>query len=337
MLAFFEHVEAGTPFVGTRELAERVLPGELKALRSAGILRPASPRLTRPGAAPVDPLDLAQEEISPSDMVRALRAIYGAEQRGLPTAGSFADRRVVNIGWTGTGAEEREIVLSPTQRTLSLALVGIKRTLVLVPTARGVTDALRAKHGPRAWVVLEVLAEVLGARDGVLVRLDGQAPPSPPPVASSAPLPRTRPKGLAAASPRIPGAKKWRDVSMYYVDDLTLRVDVGKDTRRVTYVDFGLAHARNRKPRKEWQMLVQVCEGSGGFLWRNFGQHQAAQKVVSRLRARLKEVFGLRETPFGQFSVHHGWRARFRAYPEPPAPRPFVPRRPGEPKGEEED
>jgi hypothetical protein len=358
MLGFLEHVGRGAPFVASKDLAAQVGAEELAALRAAGILRPASPltvvpcdarggqcfrNVTREGMGvcrdgkrscpdvKVDPADIAQEEISPSDLVRALRVVYGAEPRGLPTAGAFLNDRPVSVGWLPGDKPERQVVLATTIDAVRNALAHGRPMLVLAPTARIVTPALRAQHGPTAWSRVEVLAETLVARGQKLARQDVEGPPpstrTRAPASSRTEAVKGRTKGLPAPVVRIEGAKKWRDVQLYLVDGHTLRVDVARESRRCTYVDFGLAHAKNRRPLKEWQLLVAVCEGGGSFKWRPFGDHTAVQKVVSRLRARLKSIFGLRESPFAQFSFHHGWRPYFRAYPEPPEPKPFVPRK----------
>jgi hypothetical protein len=365
MLAFLRHLEGGSPFVSSKQLAAELEDGELAALRGAGILRAASPlttvpcdvkgkqcfrNVTREGIGickdgkrtcadvKVDPADIAQEEISPSDLVRALRVLYAAEPRGLTTPGAFANDRPLSVGWQAGDKPERQVVLATSAQASHLALSHARPMLVLVPTARVLTPALRAQHGPGAFTRVEVLAETLVVRGQKLARQDAGDPPASTrarapvssrgaPASPPAAAVKARPKGLPAMVLRIQGAKKWRDVQLYLVDGHTLRVDVAGEARRCTYVDFGLAHAKNRKPLKEWLVLAAVCEGGGSFQWRPFGDHPAVQKVVSRLRARLKAIFGLRETPFAQFSFHHGWRARFRAYPEPPEPKPFVPRK----------
>jgi hypothetical protein len=358
MLAFLRHVEGGTPFVSSKQLAAEVDVEALAALRGAGILRDASSMTTVPcdvkgkqcfrnvtregmgicrdgkrtcADVKVDPADIAQEEISPSDLVRALRVLYAAEPRGLTTPGAFANDRPISVGWQPGDKPERQVVLATSAQAAQLALAHARPMLVLVPTARVLTAAVRAQHGPGAFTRVEVLAETLVVRGQKLARQDAGDPPASTrtraPVSSRTAPVKERPKGLPAMVLRIAGAKKWRDVQLYLVDGHTLRVDVAGEARRCTYVDFGLAHAKNRKPLKEWLVLAAVCEGGGSFQWRPFGDHPAVQKVVSRLRARLKAIFGLRETPFAQFSFHHGWRARFRAYPEPPEPQPFRPRR----------
>ena len=51
------------------------------------------------------------------------------------------------------------------------------------------------------------------------------------------------------------------------------------------------------------------------------GQFQAARKTVSRLRQKLRTLFGLDEQPIRTFSFHQGFRVSFRAFHEPPAER----------------
>jgi hypothetical protein len=293
MRALLELVEMGALIVRTKDLEAKLDADSLAALRAAGILRPAG--------------DGVNDEISPSDFIRALRVLYDVEGRGLPVPGVF-DRSFQCIGWIRDEGGDRDVILVPNPaRGLAIAVHSHNRALVLVPTARAVTAKHREKHGPGRWVHVEVLEEALGTKGGRLARgrrtVTGALVPSSPPRAPVV---------------RIEGAERWNQVRMCLVNQRTIRIDVPGRSIRVTYVDLGMAHPRNREPTRLWEALVEICEQHGYFKTRRFGGAVATKKVVSRLRGALHEIFGLDESPFHPYRSDSGWRARFQARPDVP-------------------
>jgi hypothetical protein len=372
MPSFFAWLEARVRIERTADLSSQIDAEVLGALRAAGILRPASRARTRPcddptkrcfrnvrPAAPPSPFpftaicnaarpgcsaldvtlaDVAQEELSVPDLLRAVRALYGVDGRGLSLP-STLDASPVMLGWQETARGEREVRLA-VQKDFSLraALSGRRRGLVLVPTARAVTGEWRARHNAGAFIELDVLEESLIVRDGRLARrgLDAHAPDAPvvPEDARSGPAPRANahpqnearladppPRMAVTRAPQaqsILGAKKWTDVRISLVDPLTVRIDVPGRSCRRTHIDLGMAHARTREPTRVWELLVAMCEGSGSFRWKQFGDFQAAAKIVSRLRASMRAIFGIPGSPFYPYRAIDAWRARFDARPELP-------------------
>jgi hypothetical protein len=310
MRGFFALVEQGLTVVRSAELAASLEAEELAALRSAGIVRASSP----PGTSKHD----AREEISVPDLVRALRSIWAVDPRGLSTPGKL-DGDSTTIGWSGSGPVEREVVLVGRQRhSLFGVLHRSRRTLALLPVARWLADADRAKHGPSALVAVEVLEEVLVARDGQLAHKGAEsaaAPASaePPPAAPRAPLRSSRPAPL-----HVPGAKRWNEVTISLVDERTVRIDVGGRSHRRTHTDLGMGHGQSREPTKVWEMLVALCEGNGYLSTSRFGGPVATKTLVSRLRGALRAVFGLTQDPLHRYSSEQGWRTRFVASARPP-------------------
>jgi hypothetical protein len=128
--AFFAMIESGRVFALTKELDAALAAEELEALRAAGWLRPADPVPTVPcddakrrcfrlvreadadagaalpfvgvckdaaskggkcAATSLAEKEVAQEELSPNDVVRSLRAIYAARGRFGEEAGEVED------------------------------------------------------------------------------------------------------------------------------------------------------------------------------------------------------------------------------------------------------
>ena len=154
MRAFLELVEADRLYLPETEVAS-FGASLLSALRDAGIVRDEDPGMV---------------ELSPTDLGRTLRKLYGVLSRGL-TLPSSLDERPVLLGWTGEGASLREIVLvaHPT-RGLSFALRRSQRSLVLVPTSRALTDEVRARHGGGALVEVDAPEEARVVHGGRPVR-----------------------------------------------------------------------------------------------------------------------------------------------------------------------
>jgi hypothetical protein len=123
----------------------------------------------------------------------------------------------------------------------------------------------------------------------------GRSPPTPPTV----PL-----RGLA---------KRWAEMRLCLLDRTTVRVDVGGRCIRCTYIDFGMAHARTRKPTRAWEIVQEICERGGYFRTRRLADADATKKLISRLSRDLQELFGIEGSPFHRYRSDCGWKARFEA------------------------
>ncbi len=314
MRAFFAAVEQGALAVRLSELTPPLADEELAALRDAGVLRPEG----REGI----------DEVSAPDLARALRVFYDVAGRGLLVPARFS-REPTHLGWTGAGDTERDVLLlTGPGLNLDLALLRPRRTLFLLPTARLLTPELRAKHAPGSFLVIDVLEESLTVRDRRLARAHVRAPsapdlsllspappslapaPTPSPALSPAPAPAPVPSPLA-----IPGASRWNEIRISLVDATTVRIDLPGVSVRRTYVDLGMAHRKNRQPRRVWELLVELCDGHGIFLSTRFGSSDATKKLVSRLGGELAAIFGLSDSAFHPYRPSEGWQARFQASP----------------------
>jgi hypothetical protein len=309
MHVFFALMERGAILVRSAELTGGLEPEDLAALRAEGIVRPHSLPGTRRHE--------ANEEISIPDFVRALRRVYEIDPRGLPTPGGI-DPRPMTIGWTGRGTEEREVVLvHRSGSALSSVLHRNRRTLALVYAGRWLKDDDRKHHGPDAFVSVDALDEVLVVRDGRLAYKGRDAPVEPTPPPSAAPARATARPSTRAHLP-IPGATRWNLVSVYLVNQRTVRIDCGGRSHRRSYLDLGMAHAASREPTRVWDLLVAFCEGNGYLQTSRFGNSDATKMLVHRLRKALKDVFGLEGDPFFKYSRKQSWKTRFLASGELP-------------------
>jgi hypothetical protein len=325
--AFWETLEIGTFFVNAPALGAQIGAPALEALRRAGVLRESD--------------EPDSEEISYPDLVRVLRKLYGVKSRGLSIPHDLQNKAGI-LGSCESPRGEREVLLVVNVTTqLRLALFRPRCTLLLVPTARGVTPEQRASHGPAAWIAIEVLDETLIVHDGRLARAASTAPGAPSvapdapgstrslasilasaavlaPVPALAPAPASSRRSLAV---RLAGAKVWNEIRISRIDDRTVRIDLPGGSYRLSYVDLGMAHPRTRQPTRVWELLIAFCDDYGIFQKWTFGKADATKKLVSRLGAQLKAVFGLRTTPFHPYRPAEGWRMRLQALPSPPRDR----------------
>ena len=125
-------------------------------------------------------------------------------------------------------------------------------------------------------------------------------------------LPRVEPGRIAAQL----GATSFANIGIRAIDGHTVRITHQRRRVTATYIDLGLVVKKNRAPNRQWEVLLDVCEGHGSFRWKKYGDINNARQRVFQLRKALKEAFGLDEDPFHEFGVVHGWRARFFASSE---------------------
>jgi hypothetical protein len=298
MRAFFDLIEKRASVAYLGDMRPPLTDDQLEAWRRAGVLRPT------------ERVDM--DEISYPDLARVLRALWRVQGRGLPVPGSLG-KAPDAIGWMVDGGGERSVVIVADQGYgLRNASLRPMPTLALVPTARRLTPEMRARHGPGATVIFEVLEEALTVRGGRIARAGARAPDAaelPAPPSSRAPRARTP----AARGVPFPGAKSWVDVGIYVVDEHILLIIVGGRRCRVSPADCGMATAIGRRPMITWELLHAVCDGNGTFMGRRFGDAKATKTTVSRLRRELQRMFGLAGDPFFPFRRKEGWHARFRA------------------------
>jgi hypothetical protein len=261
--------------------------------------------------------DLAQVSVSLDALSRALTKLLALE--ALP--GSVPPNDPLAPRLLGSDASARDVFLAiptaPDRLALWLATRAhaARPSTVFIATADLLSPDLFTRHAPGAHVELARLDDLLRVRDNALAlapRLRIVRAPA------AAPAPAPAPSPARPGAPRaLPPLSTWRDLRIYLVDGETVLLQIGDARSRRSYVDFGLASKANRKARKPWRLLVAICEGSGKFTWRNFGDFDVAKRLVADLRIVLRRELGLADDPFEPFTAA-GWRAKFTAFPVPP-------------------
>ena len=127
--------------------------------------------------------------------------------------------------------------------------------------------------------------------------------------------------GVSTGVRTLPPIERFGELRSCMVDGETVLLTAHGVSSRRTYVDLGMASKSNRKPTKPWRVLIAICEGEGRFIWKNFGNYEAAAKAVSDLRKALKRELGCDQDPFEAVGDGEGWRPRFVPKKEPPEDR----------------
>lgn len=128
---------------------------------------------------------------------------------------------------------------------------------------------------------------------------------------------RLVPTGFLARLPKagadevLPPVSRFEDVRIQMVDGHTIRVTIRGASARFSYHDLGLVNGRTKEPSRGFELLREVCEGSGEFRTVDFGGVEAARKQLDIVRAALRKLVGCGEDPFEKRGK--GWRARFVA------------------------
>lgn len=283
-----ELVEGERQIVRTADLVKKVAPDVLAAARRAGILRPEDPGF---------------EDVSASDLSRVLRVLYGLSGRGRPVPAVFDDA-AAPLGWMGTAKSAREVLLCARPASgLATALARKNPALVLVPTARHLTPAIRKRHGAGAPVRIEALEESIVALGGRLV-LRAAVAPDAPEIA-------VRP--VVASIDLVGLAKRWTELRLCLIDKTSVRIDYPGGSVRCTHVDFGMAHDYTREPTQPWDVLWEICEHGGYFQTRRFGNENATRQAIHRFARQLQRLFQIEGSPFYRYRRAGGWRTRFEA------------------------
>jgi len=302
MRAFLEMVGNGESLADLEQLAPKLAPGELDALRAESFLQPT-------GTARF-------EELSIPDVKRTLRALWGAGSGGIRTSATMS-HAPMHLGWFEIDDEPCELVLvADDAHAIAAAARRRERALVLVPTDRAMTPELRRRHGSRARVRFVVLCECLAARGGRICRVDLPVPMAPPlpPRAYALPAAGGSP-GARSAQRRAPifeRATAWEPLVFFKLDNHMILVRFERRSRRLTAHDLGLVGKVSRRHCVPFEMLMAFCENDGCLKTRRFGGAEATKTTLSRLRKKLKAAFGIEDDPFLEYKPGTGWVARFQ-------------------------
>lgn len=171
-------------------------------------------------------------------------------------------------------------------------------------------------QGPALVLVGDLAVAKALRRDGVETRLASTVVELRPDGLRALPRKKSRKAPAKRQDPPrdldLPRPERWEELHFVLVDGHAVRIRVGNEQARRSFVDLGMRSQKNLAPDQAWQTLAVLCRGDGDVHWRDVG-HTAAtcRQRVSRLRIRLKAVFGLDTDPFAR--VLGRVKARFGA------------------------
>lgn len=113
-----------------------------------------------------------------------------------------------------------------------------------------------------------------------------------------------------------PGGATWKDVSMTFISDHRVQIDVVDVRQTRNYAEMGLEDRRGGggKPALAWTLLKELAESGGGIAKPDDFKRPGWPKVekqVQTLRARLRELFVISEDPL-PFNKRSGYEAKFK-------------------------
>lgn len=107
---------------------------------------------------------------------------------------------------------------------------------------------------------------------------------------------------------------QWRDVTITFVSNDSIRVAAKGVSKRFTFSEIGFKDGRKGDlPNALWDFLHLLARMEGTFSWADKGRRptNATAKNVSKLRKKLKSLMGLDDDPFLPYSKSGGYRCKF--------------------------
>lgn len=243
-----------------------------------------------------------------TDMAAALQLDGQPEQieRGLHRLGTHLGVGGLAIPIFFGFAESPEVLLARASRCAARENGPF---VLMTPTMRFWSEPLRALLRSRACVLIAVsqVLTIAGGTFAAVANLDRLASPSTEPARKS-----------AASGPRFPTPPRsaWHDVRLRFLDGETVTVTVGATTRRYSFIEMGLAHARSKKPTVLWKLLHNLARANGAFTWTSHGASRRVPKNIERLSKHLRAFFSMSGDPIPHDASTGGYRAAFMIEPD---------------------
>ena len=110
-------------------------------------------------------------------------------------------------------------------------------------------------------------------------------------------------------------AERWVDVTLEFIDDDTIRVATKDHDKRYNFAELGFSDKRQSRPDKLWKLLQCLAVYNGEVSSSSRTAPDMAKNfvdTVSRLRIRLKQIFGIEADPFERYRTSHSYKTKFR-------------------------
>ncbi|MCB9818269.1 hypothetical protein H6787_02165 [Candidatus Nomurabacteria bacterium] len=114
----------------------------------------------------------------------------------------------------------------------------------------------------------------------------------------------------------IPSGTRWESITMRFLDDETVEIQVAGTVHKTGYADMGFADNRKngQPPNLQWMFLKALAENNGslkasdGNASDNYKQHKL------RLSKRLMEYFSLDTEPFKEYTTQTGYKLKMTIF-----------------------
>jgi hypothetical protein len=114
------------------------------------------------------------------------------------------------------------------------------------------------------------------------------------------------------ASYLLPINATWESLYMQFIDGHTVRVSYpNMKTEVFDYKDMGFLDGKTKKsPDIKWTLLQAIARHDGALTKDNFNR-KLTRNVKYELNQRLKQFFGMKENPIGNYTKKNGYEASF--------------------------
>jgi hypothetical protein len=108
-------------------------------------------------------------------------------------------------------------------------------------------------------------------------------------------------------------ASTWEGITIWFISDVRVRIEIGRDVRTVNYGELGFMDGRSELPNGAWILLRSIAELEG--ILQNTRKASGDWTVVAKrlqvIRKKLRYYFGLQGDPI-PFATGNGYRARMK-------------------------
>ncbi|GAB5406526.1 MAG: hypothetical protein Aurels2KO_47570 [Aureliella sp.] len=109
----------------------------------------------------------------------------------------------------------------------------------------------------------------------------------------------------------IPDHATWASLRIRFIDNETIRVNVGGESGIFHYTQLGMANSRNARPVKQWLLLHTYAESHGVLTWGDRGASPNLKKQTQELNKKLIAAFAINGTPIEYDKSIKGYRTVF--------------------------
>ena len=112
-----------------------------------------------------------------------------------------------------------------------------------------------------------------------------------------------------------PEGATWKDLTIRFTNGHTVSVDVLGTRGVFNFAEMGMSDKRNGEPNFQWRLLLELSVHRGELSWSSESANPANKKRCHRLRAALRDFFGISDQPIEWDGSCY--RTSFRVIPDP--------------------